>query len=363
MSWCIVRDPVAMKLVEWEPTVPSLAPEQLSRVLTEFDSYVAQRAVVTGGCRLLSSSGMPVAVRVLTEETLPKFCNCSPNGEFAFQLAILPGFRSAELRGETRVISFGSRFALMTGEVNEADVRDALSRITAFYLPDLGVLPLCGSLTKSHTDPATTLFLGRPEYRQKLLKAYEQPVVNSNCGLGWSGVGVFPLDPEQNTVYQHPSNLVYVIADDTGVLPPISMLTDERAISYFQGGCHETEPPGIHLYFGSRSSYRSARSCGAILGRRLEAHRPRCWMLNLGALGGPHGKPIDITMSVALLKAALSGTLAKMSFQFDTNFHLLVPVCCPGVPSAILDQRANWMHPSDYDQAAKNAAALLRRIS
>ncbi len=363
MAWCIVRDSVAMDSVEWEAAFPTLAPEQLGRVLAEMDGYVASHRTSTAGCRLLSASGTPITIRLLSEAGLPDFCNHGANGEFEFQLAVLPGFNCTELRGQTRVISFGSRFALMTGKVTLPEIRDALAHIAAFYLPDLGILPLCGSLVARSGEGASTLYLGRTEWREKILKASGMAAVNSDCGLAWSGAGIFPLDPEQSTLYAHPSNVVIVIADGTGVLPPISMLTNDRAAHYFQSGCHQQEPIGFHLCLGSSATFRTVRACASLLARRLEAQHPRCWMLNLGSLGGPRGKPIDKGVSVSLLKAALNGTLAKMSFQFDANFHLFVPVSCPGVPSVALDQRANWVHPGDYDVAAKSAAEILSRIS
>jgi hypothetical protein len=280
-------------------------------------------------------------------------------GEFGFQIALLPGFRSTALQGYTRVLSFGSRFALLTGEIAESDIQDAISRICAFYLPDSGVLPVCGGLLWKAGELRTSLFLGREELRRKLFKAARLTPMNDSCGLGWSPNGIFSVDPRKQDVWPHPSNLFFVLADQAGVIPPIAMLTNERAGHYFQHGSHEAEPPGAHLCFGGRGSFRTARACASMLGRRLDAQNPRCWMLNLGALGGPHGKPIDIGVSVSLLKAALNGTLAKMSFQFDSNFHVLVPVCCPGVPSTVLDQRTNWVHARDYEAAAKSAAALL----
>jgi phosphoenolpyruvate carboxykinase (ATP) len=60
--------------------------------------------------------------------------------------------------------------------------------------------------------------------------------------------------------------------------------------------------------------------------------------------------PIKVTR--ALLNAALDGSLNRAAFRTDANFGFEVPVSVPGVEDRILDPRATWSDPADYDETA-----------
>ena len=62
--------------------------------------------------------------------------------------------------------------------------------------------------------------------------------------------------------------------------------------------------------------------------------------------------PIKATR--ALLSAALDGSLSNATFRKDPNFGFDVPVTVPGVDATLLDPRATWDNPQEYDaQAAR----------
>jgi phosphoenolpyruvate carboxykinase (ATP) len=65
----------------------------------------------------------------------------------------------------------------------------------------------------------------------------------------------------------------------------------------------------------------------------------------------------------ALLKAALSGTLANVAFATDPVFGLNVPVKCPGVPDEVLQPRSTWPDPAAYDAKAADLAAQFRKVA
>lgn len=70
---------------------------------------------------------------------------------------------------------------------------------------------------------------------------------------------------------------------------------------------------------------------------------------------------MKIEFTRALLKAALDGSLEKASMRPEPVFGFQVPTECPGVPSEILDPRATWPNPSDYDAQAGKLARLFRK--
>jgi phosphoenolpyruvate carboxykinase (ATP) len=60
----------------------------------------------------------------------------------------------------------------------------------------------------------------------------------------------------------------------------------------------------------------------------------------------------------ALLNAALDGSLKNVEFRKDPNFGFEVPVSVPGVDSKLLDPRATWADPAEYDRAAAKLVDL-----
>jgi phosphoenolpyruvate carboxykinase (ATP) len=61
-----------------------------------------------------------------------------------------------------------------------------------------------------------------------------------------------------------------------------------------------------------------------------------------------------------MLAAALHGDLAKVTYAKEPAFGLAVPQACPGVPSEILNPRAAWPDPADYDAQARGLAEMFQ---
>jgi phosphoenolpyruvate carboxykinase (ATP) len=97
-----------------------------------------------------------------------------------------------------------------------------------------------------------------------------------------------------------------------------------------------------------------------MLAERLELHETDCWLVNTGWTGGSYGvghrMSIDLTRS--LIRAALDGSLATCDFTPHPVFKVLVPHECSGVSSDVLDQRATWDDPDEYDRVARKLAAM-----
>lgn len=70
------------------------------------------------------------------------------------------------------------------------------------------------------------------------------------------------------------------------------------------------------------------------------------------------GKRMDISITRALLKAALEGELEMVEFVADPTFKVLVPKYCTGVPSEVLWPRNTWSDKAAYDAKAKHLAQL-----
>jgi phosphoenolpyruvate carboxykinase (ATP) len=59
-----------------------------------------------------------------------------------------------------------------------------------------------------------------------------------------------------------------------------------------------------------------------------------------------------------MLHVALGGELAEAEFRTDALFGFEVPLDVPGVEARLLDPRATWRDPEQYDRKARELAAM-----
>ena len=186
----------------------------------------------------------------------------------------------------------------------------------------------------------------------------------------------YPVDFIHNALASgmggHPNHVVFLTADATGVLPPVSRLSQEQAMYHFLSGYTSrlagteagvTEPTAVFsTCFGAPFLPLPPATYADMLGRRMEAHSARCWLVNTGWSGGAYGagKRISLPHTRAIITAILNGMLDNAPTVPDTVFGIHVPVSVPGVPADILQPRDTWSDGDAYDLAARALAAEFR---
>lgn len=162
----------------------------------------------------------------------------------------------------------------------------------------------------------------------------------------------------------HPSNIVMLTADAFGVMPPIAKLTVDQAMYYFLSGYTAKvagteagiiEPQAtFSTCFGAPFMTLHPSVYDALLGKKIREHNVDCWLLNTGWSGGPYGigERMDINHTRAMLKAALSGELDKVSMHEDPVFNVMVPETCPGVSDDVLRPESTWSDKAAYQTKA-----------
>ncbi len=169
-----------------------------------------------------------------------------------------------------------------------------------------------------------------------------------------------------------PQNVFFLTCDAMGVMPPISRLTAEMASYHFLSGFTakvagtETgvkEPsPTFSTCFGAPFMPRDPVVYASMLRERLMAGDVRCWLVNTGWSGGPHGvgERMSIAFTRRLLQAALDGALDDVRCVPHPVFRVLVPQSCRGVAAHKLDPRQTWRDAAAYDAAAAALAVDFR---
>ena len=196
-----------------------------------------------------------------------------------------------------------------------------------------------------------------------------------DASLAENSRGAYPIDYIPNAdpkgLTGHPKNIVMLTCDAFGVMPPIAHLTRDQAMYMFLSGYTAkvagtekglgNEPQAtFSTCFGAPFMPRHPSEYGALLGKLIDQHDVRCWLVNTGWTGGPFGvgarMPIKATR--ALLAAALDGSLVSAPMAKDPIFGFDTPTKVAGVDDAILNPRNTWNDPAAYDAQAKKLAAM-----
>lgn len=167
----------------------------------------------------------------------------------------------------------------------------------------------------------------------------------------------------------HPQNIFFLTADAFGILPPLSKLTPEQAMYYFLSGYTSklagtekglgTEPQAtFSTCFGSPFLPLHPGVYAELLGKKIAKHHVHVWLVNTGWTGGPYGigQRIRLPYTRAMIRAALSQELEKVSYRSDPVFGFQVPTTCPDVPAEVLDPQSTWTDKNAYLIAAKQLA-------
>ena len=170
----------------------------------------------------------------------------------------------------------------------------------------------------------------------------------------------------------HPETIVLLTADAFGVLPPLSILTEEDVMYHFVTGFTSklagtevgvTEPEAtFSSCFGAPFMSHQPAVYARLLAQKMTDHKARCVLLNTGWSGGPHGvgSRMSIKHTRALLDAALAGELDDVETEIHPVFNLPMPRSCPGVPNEVLNPRNTWDDPEAYDVAATKLRDMFR---
>lgn len=167
----------------------------------------------------------------------------------------------------------------------------------------------------------------------------------------------------------HAKSIVFLTADASGVLPPISILNREAAIYHFLSG-FTSKLAGTEIGLGSEPEATFSTCFGAPflplppsvyaegLAKKLDEHDAEAFLINTGWTGGPVGvgERIDIDVTRAIVNAAVSGALRGTETNRHPIFNLDVPLSIPGVIDETLDPRSTWPDPEAYDAQARELA-------
>lgn len=326
------------------------------------------------------------------------------------------------------ILNFKDKLILIGGTGYCGEIKKSVFSVMNFLLPTKGVLPMHCSANMGD-DGKTALFFGLSGTGKTTLSADPKRALIGDDEHGWNDSGIFNieggcyakcinLDPmkekeiynairfgsiienvvldEQNVpdyfngsitentrctyplefienrvdekVGGHPTTILFLTADASGVIPPISKLTREGAMYHFMSGYTSklagtetgvvTPESTFSALFGEPFMPRPIEEYADLLGKKIDAHGTEVYLINTGWIGGMYGvgERIPLRYTRLMVDAALNGALKNITFVKDEVFNLDIPTEVPGVPSELLIPMKYWKKPEDYLKVAMELA-------
>src|SRR5690625_4328599 len=327
------------------------------------------------------------------------------------------------------IISFKKKVILIGGTEYAGEIKKSIFSVMNYLLPKQNVLPMhCSSNVGEEGDVA--LFFGLSGTGKTTLSADPYRQLIGDDEHGWSDQGIFnieggcyakcihlseekepqiygairygsvlenvilandtrepnyddtsltentraayPLENIDNALLPsiggHPNTIIFLTADASGTLPPISRLTKEQAMYHFLSGYTSklagtergiTEPEAtFSACFGSPFLPLAPNVYAKMLGEKISTYESNVFLVNTGWTGGPYGvgERIKLSYTRAMIHSALEGELNTIETVQDDIFGLHIPVHVPGVPDEVLIPRNTWKNKEEYDQKAQELA-------
>jgi phosphoenolpyruvate carboxykinase (ATP) len=200
----------------------------------------------------------------------------------------------------------------------------------------------------------------------------------SDASLTENTRAAYPIDWIPNAVRNgiggHPRHMIFLTADATGVLPPVSRLTIPQALGVFllgytskvagtELGVSDPEPT-FSPAFGSPFLPLPPARYAEMLRDRMHAHQPSLWLVNTGWTGGTvanGAKRISLDHTRSIIRAIVGGTLTGGRFQTEPVFGLEIPAACPDVPATVLSPAEAWPSVAAYMREAETLKQAFRQ--
>ncbi|ADQ16229.1 phosphoenolpyruvate carboxykinase (ATP) [Leadbetterella byssophila DSM 17132] len=170
-----------------------------------------------------------------------------------------------------------------------------------------------------------------------------------------------------------PKNIFFLTCDAFGVLPPISKLDADQAMYFFLNGYTAKiagteegikEPkPTFSTCFGAPFLPLKPSTYAEMLKEKIAESGSQVWMVNTGWTGGGYGvgSRIKLSYTRAMISAALKGELKGVITQKHPIFGVEMPLCCPGVPSLLLNPANTWENKEQYFEESKKLSTLFEK--
>jgi phosphoenolpyruvate carboxykinase (ATP) len=166
----------------------------------------------------------------------------------------------------------------------------------------------------------------------------------------------------------HPKKIIFLTCDAYGVLPPVSILSEDQAMYQYLSGYTArvagtelgvTEPTAVFsTCFGAPFLFVHPTQYAEILGKKMIEHGSTAYLVNTGWSGGGYGvgKRINLPNTRAIIDAILDGSIDKAETDIFPVFNFKIPKALHGVDAKILNPKNTWSDKKAYDETLEKLA-------
>lgn len=320
------------------------------------------------------------------------------------------------------IIDFESRTVLIAGNLYCGEMKKAVFTVMNYELPQQGILPMHCSANMDG-EGNTALFFGLSGTGKTTLSSSPSRLLIGDDEHAWDDWGIFNLEggcyakcidldkdkePEIfgaikfGTVLENviaspegipdygdhtltyntraayplshinhvstggcgkvPGTIIFLTADASGVLPPISRLSPDKALYYYMSG-YTSKISGTERGI-SRPTATFSAMFGApffplrpevyirLLDRKLRESGAKVYLINTGWCGGTADTVprLSLKNTRLMVGAAIGGVLENCEYLIDHDFGLEIPSACPGILPELLDPHRLWADPAEYER-------------